>query len=130
MITKQPTTMTPARKKISNIILKNIISDIIELSTTEWQNGKIISLVDSDVNVTPNMVYSKNNIRLLRMYGMSLYCEACRKYDVRPTDCVGKVINNATFDRWLNRSHKLTYNYQYREEFLKPMMYKLNQLKL
>lgn len=128
MITKQPTTMTPARKKISNITLKNIISDIIELSATEWQNGKIISLVDSDVNTTPNMVYSKNDIRLLRMYGMSLYCEACRKYDIRPTDCVGKPIEDARFQKWLNRSHKLTYNLQYREEFLKPMMYKLNQL--
>lgn len=120
--------MTPARKKISNITLKNIISDIIKLSATEWQNGKIISLVDRDVNVTPNMLYSKNDIRLLRMYGMSLYCEACRKYDVRPTDCVGKAIDDVKFNRWLNRSHKLTYNFHYREEFLKPMMYKLNQL--
>ena len=130
MITKQPTTMTPARKKIPNFKLKEIVSNIIDLSTTEWQNGKIISFVDSDVNVAPNMVYSKNDIRLLRMYGMSLYCEACRKYDVRPTDCVGKTIEDARFQKWLNRSHKLTYNSQYREEFLKPMMYKLNQLQL
>lgn len=128
MITKQPTTMTPARKKISNIALKNIISDIVDAPTTEWQNDKIVSLVNSDINCELNITYNKHDARLLRMYGMSLYCEACRKYDVKPTDCVGKHIDDVKFNRWLNRSHKLTYHYHYREEYLKPMMYKLNQL--
>lgn len=127
MITKQSTTMTPARKKIPNFQLKEIISDIVGAPTTEWQNDKIISLVDRN-NSELKMAYNKHNARLLRMYGMSLYCEACRKYDIQPTDCVGKPIECARFQKWLNRSHKLTYNYQYREEFLKPMMYKLNQL--
>ena len=127
MITKQPTT-TPARKKISNIALKNIISDIVDAPTTEWQNNKIISLVDRVDNHELNMTYNKHDARLLRMYGMSLYCEACRKYDVKPTDCVGKRIDDVKFDRWLNHSHRLTYHYHYREEYLKPMMYKLNQL--
>lgn len=127
MITKQPITMTPARKKISNITLKNIISDIVDAPTTEWQNYKIISLIDR-VNCELGIIYNKHDARLMRMYGMSLYCEACRKYDIQPTDCVGKTIEDARFQKWLERSHKLTYNYQYREEFLKPMMYKLNQL--
>lgn len=127
MITKQPITMTPARKKISNIALKNIISDIVDAPTTEWQSNKIIALADSD-NSELKMVYNKHDARLIRMYGMSLYCEACRKYDVKPTNCVGKPIDDVKFNRWLERSHKLTYNYQYREEYLKPMMYKLNQL--
>lgn len=129
MITKQPTTMTPARKKISNIALKNIISDIVDAPTTEWQNDKIVSLVNGDINCELKMAYyNKHDARLLRMYGMSLYCEACRKYDVKPTDCVGKSIDDVKFNKWLNRSHKLTYHYHYREEFLKPMMHKLNQL--
>jgi hypothetical protein len=127
MITKQSTTMTPARKKIPNLKLKEIVSDIVDAPTTEWQSGRIVSLVDSD-NTEMKMAYNKHDARLLRMYGMSLYCEACRKYDVKPTDCVGKHIDDVKFNRWLERSHKLTYNYQYREEFLKPMMYKLNQL--
>ena len=121
--------MTPARKKIPNFKLKEIISDMVELLTTEWQCEKIISLVDVDGNNPLNFgYYSKDDIRLLRMYGMSLYCEACRKYDVKPTDCVGKLIPDIKVQKWLNRSHRLTYNYQYREEFLKPLMYKLNQL--
>lgn len=128
MITKQPTTMTPARKKIPNFKLKEIVSDIIDTPTTEWQNNKIISLVDRDDNHELKMAYNKHDARLVRMYGMSLYCEACKKYDVKPTDCIGRAINDTNFNRWLNRSHKLTYNYQYREEYLKPMMYKLNQL--
>lgn len=128
MITKQPTTMTPARKKIPNLKLKEVVSDIVDVPVTEWQNNKIVSLVDRDENCELKMAYNKYDARLLRMYGMSLYCEACRKYDVRPTDCVGKIIEDARFQKWLNRSHKLTYNSQYREEFLKPMMYKLNQL--
>ena len=90
MITKQPQ-ITPARKKISNLKLKEIVSDIVEIPTTEWQNNKIISLVDSD-NGELKMVYNKHDTRLVRMYGMSLYCEACKKYDVKPTDCVGKRI--------------------------------------
>lgn len=128
MITKQPTTMTPARKKISNIALKNIISDMVDAPTTEWQSDKIVSLVNGDINCELKMAYNKHDARLLRMYGMSLYCEACKKYDVKPTNCVGKPIKSEMFQKWLNRSHKLTYNYQYREEFFKPMMYKLNQL--
>lgn len=116
MITKQPITMTPARKKISNITLKNIISDIVDAPTTEWQNNKIISLVDRYINCELGMSYNKHDARLMRMYGMSLYCEACRKYDIQPTDCVGKTIEDARFQKWLERSHKLTYNYQYREE--------------
>lgn len=128
MITKQPTT-TPARKKIPNLKLKEVVSDIVEVPTTEWQSSRIVSLVDTDSSEL-KLVYNKCDARLLRMYGMSLYCEACRKYDIRPTDCVGKTIEDARFQKWLNRSHKLTYNYQYREEFLKPMMYKLNQLQL
>lgn len=119
--------MTPARKKISNIALKNIISDIVDAPTTEWQNNKIVSLVDSD-NTELKMTYNKHDARLLRMYGMSLYCEACRKYNIRPTDCVGKAIDDVKFNRWLNRSHKLTYHCHYRDEYLKPLMYKLNQL--
>lgn len=126
MITKQPQA-TPARKKIPNLKLKEIVSDIVDAPTTEWQNSRIVARVNSD-NSEMKLVYSKHDVRLLRMYGMSLYCEACKKYDVRPTDCVGKPIDDIKFNRWLNRSHKLTYNYQYREEFLKPMMYKLNQL--
>lgn len=126
MITKQPQA-TPARKKIPNLKLKEIVSDIVDAPTTEWQNSRIVAIVNSD-NSEMKLVYSKHDVRLLRMYGMSLYCEACKKYDVRPTDCVGKPIDDIKFNRWLNRSHKLTYNYQYREEFLKPMMYKLNQL--
>jgi hypothetical protein len=129
MITKQPTTMTPARKKIPNFKLKEIVSDIIDTPTTEWQSSRIVSLVDTDSSEL-KLVYNKCDARLLRMYGMSLYCEACRKYDVKPTDCVGKPIEGERFQKWLNRSHKLTYNSQYREEFLKPMMYKLNQLPL
>lgn len=129
MITKQPTTMAPARKKIPNFKLKEIISDMVELLTTEWQCEKIISLVDVDGSNPLNFgYYSKDDIRLLRMYGMSLYCEACRKYDVKPTDCVGKPIPDIKVQKWLNRAHRLTYNFHYREEFLKPMMYKLNQL--
>jgi hypothetical protein len=128
MITKQPTTMTPARKKISNIALKNIISDIVDAPTTEWQSDKIVSLVNGDVNCELKMAHNKHDARLLRMYGMSLYCKACKKYDVKPTNCVGKPIKDEMFQKWLNRSHKLTYNYQYREEYFKPMMYKLNQL--
>lgn len=128
MITKQPITMTPARKKIGNITLKNIISDIVDAPTTEWQNYKIISLVDRDINCELGIIHNKHDARLMRMYGMSLYCEACRKYDIQPTDCVGKTIEDARFQKWLERSHKLTYNYQYREEFLKPMMYRLNKL--
>lgn len=126
MITKQPQA-TPARKKIPNLKLKEIVSDIVDAPTTEWQNSRIVARVNSD-NSEMKLVYSKHDVRLLRMYGMSLYCEACKKYDVRPTDCVGKPIDDIKFNRWLNRSHKLTYNYQYREEYLKPMMYKLNQL--
>jgi hypothetical protein len=128
MITKLPTTVTPARKKIPNFKLKEIISDMVEQPTTEWQCNKIVAVVDRDENCELKIAYHKHDIRLLRMYGMSLYCEACRKYDVKPTDCVGKPIDNVRFQKWLNRSHKLTYSYQYREEFLKPMMYKLNQL--
>lgn len=120
--------MTPARKKIPNFKLKEIVSDIVEQPATEWQSDKIVSLVNGDINCELKMAYNKHDARLLRMYGMSLYCEACRKYDVKPTDCVGKVIDDVKFNKWLNRSHKLTYNYQYREEFFKPMMYKLNQL--
>ncbi len=127
MITKQPTTMTPARKKIPNFKLKEIVSDIIDTPTTEWQSNKIVSLVN-DINCELKIAHNKHDARLLRMYGMSLYCEACKKYDVKPTDCVGKPIDDVKFNRWLNCSHKLTYHYQYREEFLKPMMYKLNQL--
>ena len=127
MITKQPTTMAPARKKIPNFKLKEIVSDIVDTPTTEWQSSRIVSLVDTDSSEL-KLVYNKYDARLLRMIGMSLYCEACRKYDIRPTDCVGKTIEDARFQKWLNRSHKLTYNYQYREEFLKPMMYKFNQL--
>jgi hypothetical protein len=129
MITKQPTTMTPARKRIPNFKLKEIISDMVEQPATEWQNDKIISSVNGDINCELKIEqYNKHDVRLSRMYGMSLYCEACRKYDVHPTDCIGKPIEDAKFQKWLNRSHRLTYNYQYREEFLKPMMYKLNQL--
>jgi hypothetical protein len=128
MITKQPTTMTPARKKIPNFQLKEIISDIVDAPTTEWQSDKIVSLVNSDINCELKMAYNKHDARLHRMYGMSLYCEACRKYDVKPTDCVGKHIDDVKFNKWLNRSHKLTYNFHYREEFFKPLMYKLNQL--
>lgn len=124
MMTKQ----TLARKKISNIALKNIISDIVDAPTAEWQSDKIISLVNGDVNCELKMAHNKHDARLLRMYGMSLYCEACKKYDVKPTNCVGKPIKGEIFQKWLNRSHKLTYNYQYREESFKPMMYKLNQL--
>lgn len=127
MITKQPTTMAPARKKISNFQLKEIISDIVEQPATEWQSDKIIALADNDT-IELKMAYNKHDARLLRMYGMSLYCEACKKYDIRPTDCVGKAIDDVKFNRWLNRSHKLTYHCHYREEFLKPMMYKLNKL--
>ena len=127
MITKQPTTMTPARKKIPNLKLKEIVSDIVEQPATEWQSNKIIALADNDT-IELKMAYNKHDARLLRMYGMSLYCEACKKYDVKPTDCVGKTIEDARFQKWLNRSHKLTYSYQYREEYLKPIMYKLNQL--
>ena len=119
--------MAPARKKIPNFKLKEIVSDIVDAPITEWQSDKIVSLADSD-NTELKMAYNRHDARLLRMYGMSLYCEACKKYDVKPTDCVGKSIDDVKFNRWLNRSHKLTYNYQYREEFLKPMMYKLNQL--
>jgi hypothetical protein len=126
MITKQPQ-VTPTRKKIPNLKLKEIVSDIVDAPTTEWQSGRIVSLADSD-NSKLKMAYNKHDARLHRMYGMSLYCEACRKYDVKPTDCVGKRIDDVKFNRWLERSHKFTYNYQYREEFLKPMMYKLNQL--
>jgi hypothetical protein len=126
MITKQPQ-VTPTRKKIPNFKLKEIVSDIVDAPATEWQNNKIVSLVDSN-NTEMKMAYRAHDARLLRMYGMSLYCEACRKYDVKPTDCVGKRIDDVKFNRWLERSHKLTYNYQYREEYLKPMMYKLNQL--
>lgn len=129
MITKLSTTMTPARKKIPNFKLKEIVSDIVEAPATEWQSSRIASLVDTDSSEL-KLVYNKCDARLLRMIGMSLYCEACRKYDVRPTDCVGNTIEDARFQKWLNRSHKLTYNSQYREEFLKPMMYKLNQLQL
>ena len=128
MITKQPTTMTPARKKIPNFKLKEIVSDIVDAPTTEWQSDKIIALVNVEIKCELKMAYNKHDARLLRMYGMSLYCDACRKYDIKPTNCVGKPIDDARFQKWLNRSHKLTYNYQYREEFLKPMMYKLNQL--
>ena len=102
---------------------------MVEQPATEWQCEKIISLVDSDGNNPSNFeYYSKHDVRLSRTYGMSLYCEACRKYDVHPTDCIGKPVEDAKFQKWLNRSHRLTYNYQYREEFLKPLMYKLNQL--
>jgi hypothetical protein len=128
MITKQPTTMTPARKKIPNFKLKEIVSDIVDQPATEWQSDKIVSLVNGDMNCDLKMVYVKHDARLLRMYGMSLYCEACRKYDVKPTDCVDKPIPDIKVQKWLNRSHRLTYNSHYREEFLKPMMYKLNQL--
>jgi hypothetical protein len=128
MITKQSTTMTPARKKIPNFKLKEIVSDIIDAPTTEWQSNKIIALADSDNSELKMAYYNKHDARLLRMYGMSLYCEACKKYDVKPTDCVGKHIDDVKFNRWLERSHKLTYNYQYREDFFKPLMYKLNQL--
>lgn len=120
--------MASARKKIPNLKLKEVVSDIVDVPVTEWQNNKIVSLVDRDENCELKMAYNKHDARLLRMYGMSLYCEACRKYDVKPTDCVGKPIEGDRFQKWLDRSHKLTYNYQYREEFLKPMMYKLNQL--
>ena len=119
--------MTPARKKIPNFKLKEIVSDIVEAPTTEWQSSRIVSLVDTDSSEL-KLAYNKCDARLLRMYGMSLYCEACRKYDVKPTNCVGKPINDVKFNKWLARSHKLTYNHQYREEYLKPMMYKLNQL--
>lgn len=119
--------MTPARKKIPNFKLKEIVSDIVDTPTTEWQSNKIIALTDSD-NWELKIAHQNHNARLLRMYGMSLYCEACRKYDIRPTDCVGKPIDDVKFNRWLERSHKLTYNLQYREEYFKPMMYKLNQL--
>lgn len=129
MITKQPTTMTPARKKIPNFKLKEIISDMVEQPATEWQNDKIISLVNGDINCELKIEqYNKHDVRLSRMYGMCLYCEACRKYDVKPTDCIGKPIPDIKVQKWLNRSHRLTYNYQYREELFKPMMYKLNQL--
>lgn len=126
MIKKQPQ-VTPTKKKIPNAKLKEIVSEIIDAPTTEWQNSRIVALVNSD-NSEMKLVYNKHDVRLLRMYGMSLYCEACKKYDVRPTDCVGKPIDDVKFNRWLNRAHKLTYNLQYREEFFKPMMYKLNQL--
>lgn len=128
MITKQPTTMASARKKIPNFQLKEIISDMVDAPTTEWQSDKIVSLVDSDINCKLKMAYNKHDAHLLRMYGMSLYCEACKKYDIKPTDCVGKPIDDVKLNKWLNLSHKLTYNYQYREEFFKPMMYKLNHL--
>lgn len=128
MITKQPTTMTPARKKISNLKLKEIVSDIVNIPTTEWQNDKIVSLVNGDINCELKIAHNKHDARSLRMYGMSLYCEACKKYDVKPTNCVGKLIDDVKFNKWLNCSYKLTYNYQYREEYFKPMMYKLNQL--
>lgn len=127
MITKQPQ-VTPARKKIPNFKLKEIVSNIVDVPTTEWQNDKIVALVNGDMNCELKMAYNKHDARLLRMYGMSLYCEACKKYDVKPTNCVGKPIDDVKFNKWLNRSHRLTYNSQYREEFLKPMMYKLNQL--
>ena len=120
--------MTPARKKIPNFKLKEIVSDIVEQPATEWQSDKMVSLVNGNINCELKMTYNKHDARLLRMYGMSLYCEACKKYDVKPTDCVGKPIDDVKFNKWINRSHKLTYNYQYREEYLKPMMYKLNQL--
>lgn len=128
MITKQPITTTPAKKKIPNLKLKEVVSDIVEAPTTEWQNDKIVALVNGDMNCELKMAYNKHDARLLRMYGMSLYCEACKKYDVKPTNCVGKPIDDVKFNKWLNRSHRLTYNSQYREEYLKPMMYKLNQL--
>lgn len=127
MITKQPQA-TPAKKKIPNFKLKEIVSDIVEIPTTEWQNDKIVSLVNGDINCELKMAYNKHDARLIRMYGMSLYCEACKKYDVKPTDCVGKRIEDVKFQRWLERAHKLTYHFYYREELLKPMMYKLNNL--
>ncbi len=120
--------MTPARKKIPNFKLKEIVSDIVDQPATEWQSDKIVSLVDSDNTELKMAYYNRHDARLLRMYGMSLYCEACRKYDIRPTDCVGKVIDDVKFQKWLERAHKLTYHFYYREELLKPMMYKLNQL--
>lgn len=84
--------MTPARKKIPNFKLKEIISDIVDAPTTEWQSDKIVSLVNSDINCELKMAHNKHDARLLRMYGMSMYCEACKKYDVKPTDCIGKPI--------------------------------------
>ena len=128
MITKQPTTMTPARKKIPNYKLKEIVSYMVDTPTTEWQNDKTINIVNCDNESTSPKLTNSHEKYAKRMYGMSLYCEACRKYDVKPTDCVGKVIDDVKFNKWLNRSHKLSYNYHYREEYLKPMMYKLNKL--
>lgn len=101
---------------------------MVDAPTTEWQNDKIVSLVNGDINCELKMAYNKHDARLLRMYGMSLYCEACKKYDVKPTDCVGKPIDDVKFNKWLNRAHKLTYCEHFREYFYKPFMYKIIEL--
>jgi hypothetical protein len=108
---------------ITNRKLKEIISDMIDTSIEEWQCNRLVDIVRND-----EFNFGHDKKRLARMYGMSLYASACKKYNINPTDSAGKSIDDAKMTRWLNRSHRLNDDYHYREELFKPLFYKLIKL--
>ena len=122
MKTLQKLSNSTITHQINNTIIKQVVSDIVDQPMSEWACNRVIYNTNPTTSKFDFYKQHKKN------FGMALYVEACKKYKIQATDYIGQLLNQVTIDRWLDRSHIFSHNIRYRDEYYRPMMYKLNEL--
>lgn len=131
MITKQSEQLHFFGRKIDDATLKKIVSDIVDQPIAEWQSEKIVTSINhvspyDDLSFASRYKQSKN--KKTNSFGMCLYVEACRKYQIKPTNYIGGLLSGMQIEKWINKAFRMSHNGYYREMFYRPMMYKLLSL--
>lgn len=132
MITKQSEQLQHFGKKIDDATLKEVVSEVVEQSTAEWQSERIVGSLNGKVAEYSDLAnttrYNESKSQSNRLFGMCLYIEACRKYKITPTNYIGIALDALQIEKWINKAFRMTHNGYYREMFYRPMMYKLLML--
>lgn len=125
MKTLQNLSNAPTLTKVDDTTIKQVITDMVDKSTAEWQSNKVINSLYSSKDIE---LSNKSSKLFNQQVGMALYIEACRKYKIKPTNYIGQFINEVFIDKWRARAYRMTFNQHYRDEYYRPMMYKLHNL--
>ena len=125
MKTLQNLSNAPILTKVDDTTIKQVITDMVDKSTAEWQSNKVINSLYSSKDIESS---NKSSELFNQQVGMALYIEACREYKIKPTNYIGQFINEVFIDKWRARAYRMTFNQRYREQYYRPMMYKLNEL--
>lgn len=117
--------------KVDNEAIRRVITDIVEKPAEEWQSDTLINAItDTSCSyIDLHDAYKKAEMyKNTKNIGMCLYIEATKKYHIDPTSFSGVKLKAKIIDRWLARAYRFTHNSNYRDNFYRPMMYKLNEL--